>query len=186
MTIRFAEVSILYWRGIAAIPYLNGGIGMFVLRKLILLSIIAAVMIGCSEDPASIASRVSSTGSSMDDMENNSDAINDQSNEIGAGDNGDTDKDDGICRVGDILSIGDSCIMEGTDFQFKVERHRVLYGSISVIQFEEGGDVVDATPLIDIMQDESWDFIAHKQEDGTWKIDRVPPVPSDETVDEIP
>lgn len=31
-TVISIKVSILYWRGIAAIPYLNGGIGMFVLK----------------------------------------------------------------------------------------------------------------------------------------------------------
>ncbi len=75
------------------------------------------------------------------------------------------------CKVGDVLSIGQVCMDEGTDAIFSVLDNGIASYTSSSGLLNEATDVLDATGQT--LNDQSYNFIARKQDDGHWKIERV-------------
>lgn len=76
-----------------------------------------------------------------------------------------------VCKPGDILSIGQMCMDPGTDATFKVLDDGIAsYTSPSGL-LNEATDVLDATGQT--LNNQSYNFIARKQENGNWKIEQV-------------
>lgn len=76
-----------------------------------------------------------------------------------------------LCQTGDVLSTGQMCLDEGTDATFMVlESGNGSYTSESGLLFEST-DVLDATGST--LNDQSYNFIARRQGEGVWKIERV-------------
>lgn len=76
-----------------------------------------------------------------------------------------------VCKTGDILMVGQKCMDEGTDAIFEIlDNGNVSYTSKSGL-FYEATDVLDATGST--LNDQTYNFIARKQAEGTWQIERV-------------
>ncbi len=75
-----------------------------------------------------------------------------------------------FCKVGDILKPGQSCLDSGTDAKFTVlENGNAQYTSESGLFFEST-DVLDARGSM--LNDQPYDFLARKRDDGTWIIEQ--------------
>lgn len=79
-----------------------------------------------------------------------------------------------VCQVGDILMPGQSCVDDGTDAMFTVlPDGNGKYTSKSGLLFEST-DILDTRTST--LNDQSYDFLARKLEDGTWIIEQEDPI----------
>lgn len=76
-----------------------------------------------------------------------------------------------LCKVGDILTIGQQCQDPNTDATFTVTTHgNGKYTSKTGLLFE-ATDVLDTTGST--LNGRAYNFIARKQNDGKWKIETI-------------
>lgn len=82
-----------------------------------------------------------------------------------------TRQDIPVCKTGDILMVGQKCMDEGTDATFEIlDNGNGSYTSKSGLLYE-ATDVLDATGST--LNNQTYNFIARKQENGNWKIEKV-------------
>lgn len=73
-----------------------------------------------------------------------------------------------VCKTGDVLMVGQKCVDEGTDATFTIlDNGLASYTSKSGLLYQST-DVLDATGTS--LNDQTYNFIARKLSDGTWKI----------------